>query len=73
MFKGLETRLLNELKKLAPASMKEEFNIIALPERTLGTWIGGSILSNISTFESAWITKTEYEESGVTIVHRKCF
>ena len=43
-----------------------------LPER-LAVWIGGSILSSISTFESMWITKTEYEESGATIVHRKCF
>ena len=42
-------------------------------ERKFAVWIGGSILSNISSFESNWITKTEYEENGETVVHRKCF
>ena len=73
MFDGLPERLTKEMKSLAPESMKDEIKVIASPERKFAVWIGGSILSNISTFESAWITKTEYEESGVTIVHRKCF
>ena len=41
-------------------------------ERKFAVWIGGRILSIISA-ESIWITKTEYEENGATIVHRKCF
>ncbi len=53
--------------------MKEKVKVIASPERKFSIWIGGSILSSISTFESVWITKTEYEESDATIVHRKCF
>jgi actin beta/gamma 1 len=53
--------------------MKEEIKVIASPERNFGVWIEGSILSSISTFESMWISKTEYEESGATIAHRKCF
>jgi len=73
MFNGLPERLTKEIKALVPESIKEEVKVIASPERKFAVWIGGSILSNISTFESAWITKTEYEESGVTIVHRKCF
>ena len=36
-------------------------------------WDGGKELSNISVFESNWISKTEYEEEGATILHRKCF
>lgn len=36
-------------------------------------WQGGAIASKLSTFQSNWITKDEYEESGATIVHRKCF
>jgi actin len=27
----------------------------------------------LSTFQQSWITKGEYDESGPTIVHRKCF
>ena len=36
-------------------------------------WIGGSILASLSTFQQMWISKTEYDESGPSIVHRKCF
>ena len=73
MLNGLPERLTKELKALAHGSMKEEVKVIASPERKYAVWIGGSILSSISDFEARWITKTEYEESGATIVHRKCF
>ena len=71
MFNGLPERLTKEIKALAPGHMDEEVKVIVSPERKYAAWIGGAILSNISTFES-WITKTEYEESGACIVHRKC-
>ena len=45
----------------------------APPERKYSVWIGGSILSSLSTFQQMWISKGEYDESGPTIVHRKCF
>ena len=73
MFNGLPERLTKEIRILAPYEMQEEVKVIASPERKFATWIGGSILSCISTFESCWITKKEYDESGATIVHRKCF
>ena len=73
MYPYLPERLTKEIKYLAPESMKEEVNVIASPERKFIAWIGGSILSTISSMESMWITKTEYEESGATIVERKCF
>ena len=73
MFDGLPERLTKEIKALAPKSMKQEVRVIASPERRFATWIGGSILSSFSEFESSWITKTEYEEQGDTIVRRKCF
>ena len=70
MFNGLKERFEKEIKALVPESMKEEIKVFTSPERKYATWIGGTILSNISTFESSWITKTEYEESGVNIVHK---
>ena len=73
MYEGLPERLQKEVKALAPESMKEQVKVIAVPERKYAVWIGGSILSSISTFDSMWITKDEYNESGATIVHRKCF
>ena len=36
-------------------------------------WQGGAVASKLPNFESNWITRTEYEEAGATIVHRKCF
>jgi actin-related protein len=47
--------------------------VLAPPERKYSVWMGGSILSGLSTFGSMWITKAEYDEVGATIVHRKCF
>ncbi|CAF1483403.1 unnamed protein product [Adineta steineri] len=71
MYNGIADRMEKELKALAPSTMKVK--IIAPPERKYAVWIGGSILSSLSTFEAMWITKREYDESGPSIVHRKCF
>merc|ERR1711991_729911 len=70
MFKGVDDRIQKEIKALAPESMN--IKIIAPPERKYSVWIGGSILSSLSTFEEMWITKNEYDEAGPSIVHRKC-
>jgi actin len=71
MFDKIDKRLEKEVTTLAPASVKVK--IVAPPERKYSVWIGGSILSSLSTFQDMWITKEEYEESGPGIVHRKCF
>ena len=47
--------------------------VVAPPERKYSVWIGGSILASLSTFQQMWIAKSEYDESGPSIVHRKCF
>ena len=41
-------------------------------ERRYGSWIGGSILASLGTFQQMWISKQEYEESGKSQVDRKC-
>merc|ERR1712129_173486 len=71
MFPNIDTRLTKEMTALAPASIKVK--IVAPPERKYSVWIGGSILSSLSTFQEMWISKDEYDESGPGIVHRKCF
>jgi len=70
MFKNIDKRMEKELTALAPSTMV--IKIIAPPERKYSVWIGGSILSSLSTFEDMWIKKDEYDESGPSIVHRKC-
>jgi len=72
MVRGLPERLEKEVRALAPKTMSSHVKIIAPPERKYAVWIGGSVLSSLSTFEEMWVTKEEYEEAGVSIVHRKC-
>jgi len=70
MFDKMSDRLQKEITNLAPSSMT--IKIVAPPERKYSVWIGGSILASLSTFEEMWVTKDEYDESGPSIVHRKC-
>ena len=71
MFPGIAERMSKEITALAPSTMK--IKVVAPPERKYSVWIGGSILSSLSTFQAMWISKAEYDESGPAIVHRKCF
>nr|CAA33871.1 actin [Oryza sativa Indica Group] len=71
MFPGIADRMSKEDYALAPSSMK--IKVVAPPERKYSVWIGGSILASLSTFQQMWISKGEYDESGPSIVHRKCF
>jgi len=70
MFSQIDDRLHQEMTNLAPNG--NTIKIIAPPERKYSVWIGGSILASLSTFEEMWVDKKEYDESGPTIVHRKC-
>ena len=71
MYPGIADRMQKEITTLVPTSMKVK--VIATPERKYSVWIGGSILASLSTFQSLWISKQEYDEAGPSIVHRKCF
>merc|ERR1712190_617905 len=71
MFPNLSDRLNKEIVALAPASIKVK--VVAPPERKYSVWIGGSILSSLSSFQEMWVSREEYDESGPGIVHRKCF
>jgi len=71
MYPGIADRMEKEIKNLAPSTMK--IKIVAPPERKYSVWIGGSILASLATFQQMWISKQEYDESGPSIVHRKCF
>lgn len=71
VFSGLGERLSKELTAMAPPSIKVK--VICPPERKYSVWMGGSILSSLATFQTMWISRDEYDEYGVGIVHRKCF
>merc|ERR1712212_578490 len=48
MYAGIADRMQKEITALAPSTLK--IKIIAPPERKYSVWIGGSILSSLSTF-----------------------
>merc|ERR1719310_2348062 len=54
MFQGIGERMTKELTSLAPSTMK--IKVVAPPERKYSVWIGGSILSSLSTFQQMWIS-----------------
>eukprot|EP01084_Bolivina_argentea_P274662 468210_1 len=70
LFEGFPERVQKELKRLTDSSVT--FSIIAPVERQFLQWIGGSILSSLSTFQGLLITREEYNECGPAIVHQKC-
>ncbi|CEP20889.1 unnamed protein product [Cyberlindnera jadinii] len=69
MTRGFGDRLINEMKLLTTKGTK--IKILAPSERKFSTWIGGSILSGLSTFKKMWVSKQEWEENP-DIVHTKC-
>ncbi len=71
MVPGFAERMQKEMRALAPPASR--VRMTAESERKYAVWIGGSILASLSTFERMWITKQEYNESGPSITHRKCF
>ena len=71
MFPGMAERLQSEIAELCLHHVS--VNVVAPPERLYSVWIGGSILSSLSTFQPLWINKAAYEEEGPAIIHRRCF
>lgn len=65
------TNYRDHLRSLIAPMTKLRSNVVAAPERLYSVWIGGSILSSLSTFQCQWINKRHYEESGPNIVLEK--
>eukprot|EP00096_Caligus_rogercresseyi_P002992 TRINITY_DN1547_c0_g1_i1.p1 TRINITY_DN1547_c0_g1~~TRINITY_DN1547_c0_g1_i1.p1 ORF type:complete len:445 (-),score=148.46 TRINITY_DN1547_c0_g1_i1:117-1451(-) len=73
LLSGFTDRLNRDLSQKTPANMR--LKLIAAngnQERRYGSWIGGSILASLGSFQQMWISKAEYQESGKAQVDRKC-
>ncbi|KAJ5240466.1 actin-1 [Penicillium citrinum] len=72
---GIHTQAYNSIFKCDLDIRRDLYgNVILLPpEQKYSTWIGGSMLASLSTFQDRWVTKEAYDESGPSIVHRTCF
>jgi actin-related protein len=69
-FQGLPERLSKEVGAIAPHGMK--VRVHDLPDRVFMPWLGGAILSSLSTFQTKLMTKADFEEVGASLVHKKC-
>ena len=71
---GIANRMQKELRRMADSNITR-INIrtpAKLEYLSYLTWKGGSMLASHSSFRNMWITKNEYLESGLNIIHRKC-
>ncbi|BES97371.1 unnamed protein product [Nesidiocoris tenuis] len=70
---GFPDRLNRDLSMRIPSSMRLKLiSANGCSERRFGSWIGGSILASIGTFQQMWISTQEYEEGGKSQIDRKC-
>ena len=67
MFPGLKERVTKEVTGLVNTSVK----VTAPTERSMSSWIGGSILASLSAFHKICISQYEYDEYGPSLAHRK--
>lgn len=73
LLQGFPERLNRDLQHRAPSNTRlKMISANGSVERRFGSWIGGSILASIGTFQQMWISAQEYEESGKSQVERKC-
>ncbi|CAE7903260.1 unnamed protein product [Symbiodinium sp. KB8] len=70
---GIGRRLLAEGRQVLPDDVCSKVRIEAPPGRENMAWVGASIIGSLSTFPLMSISRSDYEESGVSVVHKKCF
>ncbi|XP_050995800.1 actin-like protein 9 [Acomys russatus] len=71
LFTGLEGRFRAELLRSLPP--EDHVVVMAQPNRNFSVWIGGSILASLQAFQSCWVLREHYEESGPQVVYQKCY
>ncbi|XP_063398458.1 actin-like protein 6B [Mytilus trossulus] len=74
LLQGFTDRLNRDLSTKTPPSMRLKIisGTTGSAERRFSSWIGGSILASLGSFQQMWISKQEFEEGGKSCVERKC-
>ena len=69
---GLQHRFASEMERLV--DNKRIFVEVNLPDTNpYSAYVGAGVQSSLESWQDNWITRKEYEEYGLTYVHRKCF
>ena len=73
LINGFVERLNRELLQKTPSNMRLKLvSNNQVSERRFSSWIGGSILASLGSFQQMWISKQEYGEQGRGCVDKKC-
>eukprot|EP01095_Lingulamoeba_sp_RSL-Kostka_P008055 TRINITY_DN2638_c3_g1_i1.p1 TRINITY_DN2638_c3_g1~~TRINITY_DN2638_c3_g1_i1.p1 ORF type:complete len:478 (-),score=149.45 TRINITY_DN2638_c3_g1_i1:185-1618(-) len=70
MFGGIEKRLEKELREISPNGY-DKTTVTAIEDRNNLPYIGGSVLSSLTTFKNYWISKSEYDEYGPNVINQR--
>ncbi len=71
LFPGFAERLRDEVQHLSATHNCGSVNVMAMKERGYATWIGGSVISNLSSYQAVWIDRDSYQETGAQIIHQR--
>jgi actin-like protein 6A len=72
LFPGFTDRLTRRLSDIASNMKVKLIASNSSIERRFSSWIGGSILASLGSFQQMWMSKQEYAEHGGVLVERKC-
>jgi len=65
LFPNIGERVQDEVAEKLPSSFRAKVVMGTPVERRFSVFIGGSILSNLGSFQQLWLTKQEYQEMGI--------
>jgi actin-related protein len=68
---GFKERVTKEINALCSSLLQPQ--VVAPADRKFSAWLGGSLISNLSSFESLWVTKEQWTSLGSAIIYRNCF
>lgn len=68
---GLPERVQTELERLAPRGSR--VRVLSGSQRHVSSWLGGSILASLGTFQRLWVSRADYQEHGADVVHQRCY
>jgi actin-related protein len=73
LYGSLIEDLLSKIGEHSPANVKVKSVSVCSPgERKHLSWIGGSIVTSLSSFQSYWVGNQEWKETGSGILDKKC-
>lgn len=71
MYRHMDARLKTDITESLDGR-RINVNVSAALNRKYYAWLGGSVISSLSTFRDMWISEQDYKENGANVVSQKC-